>query len=342
MPSCLIRRNRPRGFTLVELLVVIAIIGVLSSLLLPAVQAARESARRIKCQNNLAQLGLGIQNYEDSLRYYPASGITDASQAQYESRSGTMMSWAVLILPFIEQAPLHAQFDFNVSVLNQSKEPQSKQIAVMMCPSDETKGRYYTDGTYTSNKIFAKGNYAAFCSPVHVELQSRYRSALNSHMPQNSAHVATDGTANTLLLSEVRTRANQQDQRGAWALPWTGSSLLAFDMHDSTYTSNIKEGGYTPQAFSLGQTQRPNNQGPNLDMLYVCPDPAEAQLRRMPCNVFGGGANNYLSAAPRSHHPSCVNVVYADRHIGTLTDSIDEYVMAKLVSIEDASLVTPP
>src|SRR5688572_18149126 len=87
------------AFTLVELLVVIAIIGVLVALLLPAVQAAREASRRIKCQNHLKQLGLGIENYESSYKVFPASGIVDTSIALYESRTGRMFSWVVLILP---------------------------------------------------------------------------------------------------------------------------------------------------------------------------------------------------------------------------------------------------
>lgn len=335
-------RRRVRAFTLVELLVVIAIIGILVSLLLPAVQAAREAARRIKCQNHLAQLGLGVANYEDSLRCYPASGIVDKSLVPYEPRSGTMFSWAVLILPYIEQSPLHAKFDFSRSILNQPNEPQATQLAVLLCPSDNAKGAFYSHPTFTSGKQIAKGNYAAYCSPVHIELQTRYRAAFNSHQPQSSKHLAGDGMSCTLLVSEVRTRRNTSDQRGAWALPWAGASLLAFDMHDRNFSSNVLESGYTPQAVSIGQTQRPNNQGPNLDMLYECPAAADAQLKRMPCNTFGGGAMNYLSAAPRSHHPGCVNVVYADRHIGILVDKIDEYVMAKLVSIEDGDHVQAP
>jgi len=338
-------RGEPRaGFTLVELLVVIAIIGTLVSLLLPAVQAAREASRRIKCQNQLKQLALGVENYESSLRAFPASGIVDTSiTATYESRTGKMVSWIVLTLPYIEQAPLHAKFDFNVSVLNQPNEPQQAQPAVLLCPSDSAKGRMYQDSTYTNNKIFGKGNYAAFVSPVHVEYQNRFRGVLTSHQPHAQKDIATDGSSNTVMLSEVRTRTQLNDQRGAWALPWTGTSQLSFDMHDTTNTFTGVAAGYTPWSASLGATQPPNNlRTSNLDMLYVCPDPADAQLKRMPCNVYGGGANNYLSAAPRSLHPNCVNVAYADGHVSILRDDIDEFVMAKLISIEDGQTVTPP
>src|SRR5919106_972509 len=92
-------RRTTGGFTLVELLVVIAIIGVLVALLLPAVQAARESARRMQCQNHLKQIGLGIHNFEDTNKTLPHS--------RYDNR----YTWAVEILPFIEQKALFEQWN---------------------------------------------------------------------------------------------------------------------------------------------------------------------------------------------------------------------------------------
>src|SRR6188474_2683919 len=96
-----------RAFTLVELLVVIAIIGVLVALLLPAVQAAREAARRMSCSNNLKQLSLALHNYEDTHKTLPPAGI-DSNQ----------MSWTVLLLPYMEQKPLYDQFNFNKGAWN--------------------------------------------------------------------------------------------------------------------------------------------------------------------------------------------------------------------------------
>jgi prepilin-type N-terminal cleavage/methylation domain-containing protein len=91
-----------RGFTLVELLVVIAIIGILVAMLLPAVQAAREAARRSQCTNNLKQLSLAMLTYHQAVGKFPPPGI-----------SSNQVSWLVLILPYLEQKPLHDQFDFN-------------------------------------------------------------------------------------------------------------------------------------------------------------------------------------------------------------------------------------
>ena len=151
-----------------------------------------------------------------------------------------------------------------------------------------------------------------------------------------TTNVGTDGTSSTLLISEVLTRAHTQDQRGVWALPWTGSSQLAFDMHDEVDPVNFSSGGYSPDPRSLGLTQPPNNRGPNTDMLYACPDPVGAQLERMPCNVYERGTpRDYLSAAPRSQHPGGVNVVYADGHVAFLNDGVDQLTMAYLIHISD-------
>src|SRR5579871_2814212 len=99
------RAKRNRGFTLIELLVVVAIIAVLVSLLLPAVQQAREAARRTQCKNNMKQLGLALMNYESSYGVFPPEKITFiATSAQ---------SWTTMVLPFIDQQPLYDAYNFN-------------------------------------------------------------------------------------------------------------------------------------------------------------------------------------------------------------------------------------
>lgn len=98
---------RRRGFTLIELLVVIAIIAVLIALLLPAVQQAREAARRSQCKNNLKQIGLALHNYHETTNMFPIGGFRQGVGL------GTGMGWQVGILPNIDQAPLYSKFDFN-------------------------------------------------------------------------------------------------------------------------------------------------------------------------------------------------------------------------------------
>jgi prepilin-type N-terminal cleavage/methylation domain-containing protein len=135
----MVRRRSIRGFTLVELLVVIAIIGILVALLLPAVQAAREAARRMSCSNHLKQIGLALHNYHDTFKTMP-SGWVYPGAADREC-----WSWSVLILPYMEQAPMHEQLLVNNWNLFQGLQTTRGQamkvliqtpISVYMCPSD--------------------------------------------------------------------------------------------------------------------------------------------------------------------------------------------------------------
>ena len=349
-------RRNPVAFTLVELLVVIAIIGVLVSLLLPAIQMAREAARRIQCASNLKQLSLAVINYENSLRTLPAAGIVDIGytppkydikQYNFWYRSGKMFSWAVLVLPYMEQGTLHQQFNFDVSVLEQSGNPQAEQPAIFLCPSDGAQGRLYIDheDELLRGTPFGKGNYAAYCSTYHVDMQNN----VSFTHPDKEAHAfpgaitehgqklikITDGMSKTLMLAEVRTRDQQQDQRGAWALPWAGASLLSIDRHSKGRMVFI------PDDELVGYAQTPNYMGMKVvDTIWNCVDPAGAQWDRMPCKtVTKYNPDAYCSAAPRSLHPGGVNASFADGRVAFLPDDIDEDIMAFMVSINDGRVI---
>src|SRR5690606_38053277 len=125
-------------FTLVELLVVIAIIGVLVSLLLPAVQAAREAARRTQCSNNMKQLGLALHNYHDTHGRFPPQAIYGPGAPPYTLPYHH--TWMVMILPFIEQQPLYDAIDKRLPIFPQllpTGQPiRSAQVAAFRCPSD--------------------------------------------------------------------------------------------------------------------------------------------------------------------------------------------------------------
>jgi prepilin-type N-terminal cleavage/methylation domain-containing protein/prepilin-type processing-associated H-X9-DG protein len=356
-----VRRSRVAGFTLVELLVVIAIIGVLISLLLPALQIAREAARKGSCTNNLKQLSLAVLNYEHTFRVFPPSGIVDRPTGErkeidgsvrkngyvmYTQDSGRMFSWIVLTLPFFEQQALHKQFDFNKSVLDQKPvEPQSTYISTLGCPSDSAQGRVFQDLRSTRRKVFAKGNYAAYCSPYHVEYQNFWPGALIAHIPQTRRRFR-DGFSTTIMLSEVRTRDNPGDERGVWALPWCGATLLAYDAHhvhlseeDTPFVPYRRKNRYrVDPTFTAESAQPPNNPGPSLDVITDCSGEADAVFSNMPCRTYLRAM--FWSAAPRSLHPGGVNVTWCDGRVTFMNDNVDRTEFGYMVSIDDGQPIS--
>src|SRR5689334_25410189 len=110
--------GRRRAFTLIELLVVIAIIAVLIALLLPAVQQAREAARRTQCKNNLKQIGLALHNYHDTFRLFPPGYVDRNGNPNLtpDNDLGPGWGWAAFLLPYIDQSPLYSPINFNVGV----------------------------------------------------------------------------------------------------------------------------------------------------------------------------------------------------------------------------------
>jgi prepilin-type processing-associated H-X9-DG protein len=331
----------------VELLVVIAIVGILIALLLPAVLSAREAARRVHCTNNIRQLALATIAYEEQHKILPPSGIVESKSAVYtggsieypvfDQRSGKMLSWAVLLLPFIEQQNLYDRFDLSRSILEQPHEPQETFVDTFQCPSDVAYGRYYLDDEFTLGKRFAKGNYAAYVTPFHSDLQLLYPGALIAGGQPLSRVI--DGTTKTIVFSEVKTVAHLQDERGVWALPWNAASLLSFDAHHDRRAAGSYFADYRVWKRVLYQSQVPNFIGANQDILVRCPPEnlANTQLLGMPCGkwVYQLGILGYISAAPRSNHWGGVNVAYLDGHVDFLPNSINPLTMAYLISIRD-------
>jgi prepilin-type N-terminal cleavage/methylation domain-containing protein len=168
-------RGRRSAFTLVELLVVIAIIGILVAMLLPAVQAAREAARRSQCSNNLKQLGLGVHNYHDVYKSFPISyGFGNASTGTQYNPTNDGKSWFVGLLPFIEQQPLYSKVAFNQALnwtdpngVQPNTEVAMTVLETLLCPSDGTNRKGLMDGRANSaavtptnpGNIWAVNNY---------------------------------------------------------------------------------------------------------------------------------------------------------------------------------------
>ncbi|WLD14149.1 DUF1559 domain-containing protein [Planctellipticum variicoloris] len=173
--------RKPAGFTLIELLVVIAIIGVLVALLLPAVQQAREAARRTQCKNNLKQLGLGLHNYHDAHNIFPPAYIGAIGTAgtafgvtypDDNANGPSGFGWGTLLLPYIDQAPLYNSLDFTQPCWSPafSAAAQTK-LAAFLCPSAVGGSDGFVVERWTS------GSSAAPASPVPFSPQFRFAHA---------------------------------------------------------------------------------------------------------------------------------------------------------------------
>ena len=327
-----------RAFTLVELLVVIAIIGALIALLLPAVQGAREAARRTQCMNNLKQIGLATLNYESAKGMLPAAGDFKPVQeslyftfhARIKLKSGSGHSWLTRLLPYLEQQTLANRFDFSRHSSTAENLGRTAQPPALLCPSEAAFGRtylYHEDGAAAE---YAKANYAAFSSPYHVD-DYDHRGAIS--LFGQPLRQVSDGVSTVLAYSEVRTRDEAGDQRGAWVLPWSGSSLLALDMHPE-HDVRLEGQAEWPFVFkprSLGQTQTPNSS--LQDILYDCPDKIAEQVEEMPCMTEAEA--KFISASPRSNHPGGVHGGMLDGSIRFVANDVDEVAMAYQKCVSD-------
>src|SRR4051812_7634691 len=152
------------GFTLVELLVVIAIIGILVAMLLPAIQAAREAARRSQCQNNVKQLCLALQNYHDTNKIFPPSLRLAAKNASLPEMATThLQNWVVSVLPFFEEQSLLDSFDKDKTVPvsdPKNRVPRGTTLQAMLCPSDPfNRQTLFAGRSAVEGDNWARGNY---------------------------------------------------------------------------------------------------------------------------------------------------------------------------------------
>ncbi len=222
-----------RGFTLIELLVVIAIIAILIALLLPAVQQAREAARRTQCKNHLKQLGLALHNYHDVHRMFPMlhqfRGGFDGDST--DADGGNAFGWGFFILPFVDQAPLYNQFNSEQPVAEQlipaggpfNRDLAQTVLSFISCPSD-AKETNRNDGalsnTATSSYQGAGSSYNGWqggrvgSNPNTLRYNGMFE---RCNRPPSKIRDVTDGTSNTFAVCETKwDMDNNHRNRSRW------------------------------------------------------------------------------------------------------------------------------
>ncbi len=265
---------RRRGFTLIELLVVIAIIAVLIALLLPAVQQAREAARRTQCKNNLKQIGLALHNYESTATVFPPSSTSGLTKGVW-GYPGTgpsdpnihLHSFASLILPYVDQASLYGTIDYNVSSLAPAnRTAASKVLGFYRCPSYSGQSMS-TDPLYTAGSL----NNPNFAIRNYVTLGAKTVLGLAGAVPAEGVMFPgskmgfrdiPDGSSNTVVITETREQSASvwiDGTSASVAARWTNLASPTFA--GTSNSINYKPyfpGGVFPN--SIGQLYGPSSQ----------------------------------------------------------------------------------
>ena len=283
----MLRRNTRNAFTLIELLVVIAIIAILIGLLLPAVQKVREAAARLKCQNNLKQIGLGMHNYESAHQKFPPGFSSQAATVDGDGL-GPGWGWAAHLLPHMEQDNLFRQITLGNDILHPGHATvRTTVLPGFRCPSDQPNGETFAVvGPSGTLGTVAFANYAACGGTFEV---TGFPDTNTGTFLRNSAFRfgdVTDGTSNTLFATE---RSSKRSPMTTWVGAVTGSINPPLDP---------AHGDEGPPTLCLFQT-------------------GEATEGRTPNNPF-----NHVEDAS-SQHTGGVNALFGDGSVRFLRNSIN-------------------
>jgi prepilin-type N-terminal cleavage/methylation domain-containing protein len=327
-----------RGFTLVELLVVIAIIGTLVGLLLPAVQAARESARATQCRNNMKQVGLALQNFHDARRSFPYGGripVTTASQGNW--------NWRVDILPFMEEASLYTSLNLTASTNWRSDQATTTSrlyrasIPAFQCPSSKFPARYTANtaqlflmnGTNTMEVIdyvgvsgaattgfadpFGRSNQCA--SGLLAGCGTFCRNGMLT-VEQQKMKDCTDGTSSTIIVAEQSGQVNgveiSAQRHGSWA-GFVNGKTSDFDVATMAVGTAARNDMYI-----MGVTTVVHR--PNWYWASGAPGPYN----------YSGGNNTMIN----SFHPGGIHVLMTDAAVRFMSDTISLPTLQRL-SVKD-------
>ena len=353
-----VQAKRPAAFTLVELLVVIAIIGVLVALLLPAIQAAREAARRAQCTNNLHNIGLAVHNYASARQTLPPGDVRDPF-FNGGSQVKSMYSWVTLIMPYIEEANAHGVMDWTEGLeQNQGTDEQEGTrahhlfIKTFACPSEVNQAAdiglvnkfYGARGNYVGNAglgwFWAEDvspndqleGWLADTSAGGDSLKARpsvsgiHMTALGSFVVSSVKPLKgrkfsdfTDGTSNTAAISELRL-IPETDTRGA--MHFGPASMY---MHDWTPNVAIGEENSFNRLRAEDWTRYCDRQGPAREIA--------------PCRQASDGWKGLWQHTARSYHTGGVNLAMADGSTRFVSDDIDLLVWRAMGSADGGEVI---
>ncbi len=337
-------RHDRRAFTLIELLVVIAIIGVLIALLLPAVQQAREAARRVQCVNNLKQIGLAVFNFESTYSKFPdgAGPVPTATGVGPYIRCNTQ----ALLLPYLEQTSLFATFNLTLDVNNtgENETARCQLVNAFNCPSDAANVRMPGSTVYApstgqigvSNYFACIGATASLLfdtATATAETDARtlgifnYKMNLTGSLATNpkfrsvestvTVASVTDGTSNTAMFSEIR--------RSMLPVTATAANLVDRSVVHRLSTWTIVPDNYTPRLPDCDTTTltvlayRGQQYYRSLQPTCTYSHTVPPNYKGFDCMDSGFGVGHI---AARSYHPGGVNVAMADGTVRFVKDSV--------------------
>lgn len=249
--------RRTKGFTLVELLVVIAIIAMLVTLLLPAVQAAREAARKTQCSNNMKQMGLALHNYHGAKQAFPPGKVTPGPCCNTKS----FETWTISILPYIEQQNLYDRYDFTKHNEDPANEfVRQAVVPTYMCPSEpQVDALDKPESGPGNNLLYRRGSYRCMSGRVlgpenywdrDNSLPRDWRGVMHvvgvSNLKPERMKNVIDGTSKTLAVGEMATITHER-RRTFWAYSYLGYNSSVATMQSRTllvdYDRCVEVGG---------------------------------------------------------------------------------------------------
>jgi prepilin-type N-terminal cleavage/methylation domain-containing protein len=308
---------RRTAFTLVELLVVIAIIGILIGLLLPAIQSARESGRRVTCTNNLKQLGLGLIAYLDSQGSFPPA----MSQNPMAAQPKWGPNWVIRTLSYMEYDGLYKQFNLNLSISDPlNAAARNTPVRTMLCPSDTFNGKPYVAagrsgivgtlpwarGDYGANGSIEQLFDAGFNGPLWDDWQKSWLRGAMGVSEGCSMRQIPDGASQTCLVAELRAGIVPLDHRGVWALGDVGASVVWGHGCTDSHGPNVP--GY--QSDDLADCS---------EIRGLVTDPNYLAFLRMGCYT----GNPSVQVSPRSMHLGGVNICMCEGSVHFISDDIN-------------------